>query len=76
MDTALAVALTLDERGRCEGCGHPTSETMHRDNEFAYQVEVVRCHSCATRDRHIEGMPKESSTAGIRFVTKRKDDAE
>lgn len=72
-DTALAEALTMLEQYQCGGCGNDRRESMNPDNQFAYQVEAVRCHACAARDRHVEKLPKETSHAGLSFVAKLKE---
>ena len=35
----------------CAGCGLPRHETMHPDNERAYDAEPLKCHACAARER-------------------------
>lgn len=73
LDTAYAVSLTLLDKLTCSGCGHDRRESMNPDNEFRYEVDAVRCHSCATRDRHIAALPEEASRAGLTFPTHLKE---
>jgi len=71
-DTDLALALTAMEAEVCDGCGHPRSESMDRDAEFAYGAEAMRCHACAARDRKARSMGETFDTAGIRWLVTRK----
>ena len=73
-DTSLAVALTAIEAATCS-CGHDRRESMAVENEYAYIAEAVRCHACAAKDRTAEAYAKQdgTSTAGLMFTVKRKD---
>ncbi len=73
-DTDLAVALTELEADRCDGCGHPRSESMAREAEDGYRAEPIRCHACAARDRKARGMGEHFDDAGIRWSIVRRDD--
>jgi hypothetical protein len=35
----------------CSGCSQPRDESFARENSEAYDVEVLRCHACAARER-------------------------
>lgn len=70
-DTDLAIALTVIEAERCD-CGHPRSESMHPDSEYAYTADPIRCHACAARDRAARGVDETWDDAGIHWSTSRK----
>ena len=72
-DTALAVALHQIEALECSGCGQDRTATMNTAHEFDWQVEAVRCHACAARERYAEShMKNGGSAAGLSFVVHRK----
>lgn len=39
------------EQGERHTCGRRLSESMAKENQFAYEAEAVRCHACAAKDR-------------------------
>jgi hypothetical protein len=46
-DREMALRLYNYEQSLCSGCGHPMTETMAPENEYAYVAELaIRCHRC------------------------------
>lgn len=73
-DTALAVALHQLESLRCPGCGHDRRESMDADTEFKWKAEPIRCHACATRERHSAAHVKlQRPTEGLSWIVTRTD---
>jgi len=67
-DRAKVIAYDLHVKGLCPcGCGRPASESMARENQFAYRGEVVRCHARAAMDRASEIYTSQegADTAGL-----------
>lgn len=50
-DRAWALALAEVEKDCCPDCGHPWSEASAAENEFEYDVSLLRCHACAAGAR-------------------------
>lgn len=47
-DALAAVDWDAYEHAKCPGCGQPRDECMaHEDAAPAYEVELLRCHSCS-----------------------------
>lgn len=46
-DLAEQLAWQAEQRAKCDGCGQPKDESMNPDNDGAYEVTALRCHSCA-----------------------------
>jgi len=69
-DTDLAIALVEVEHQQHD-CGHPRSETMDPDNEFAYEATPVRCHACAAIDRAAK--TTDIDAAGLRWIVTQKE---
>lgn len=74
-DSSLAVALTIAEATTCSGCGQDRRESTEKENEFAYEIEAIRCHACATRDRFVGNLPENFSRAGAAFIPRLKEQA-
>lgn len=36
---------------QCSGCGQPRDESFAKEHSFSYEVEPLRCHACAARER-------------------------
>lgn len=75
-DRDWALALLDLEADACDGCGQPRSESMDRENEYAYKAEPVRCHACAalaraTRDFTAGDHP--GSSDGLAFTVRRRE---
>lgn len=45
-DRAWALALAQVEADSCPECGQPWGEATDKNNEFAYQADLIRCHAC------------------------------
>jgi hypothetical protein len=59
------------EADLCE-CGQPRSESMDRENEFAYGAEPLRCHACRAIARGSEQFTQPGDAHGLFIsVTKR-----
>ncbi|MFF4489413.1 hypothetical protein ACFY0F_23440 [Streptomyces sp. NPDC001544] len=52
-DRYWALALAEVEADACPECGQPWSEATDPANEFAYRVDLVRCHACATSAKRV-----------------------
>lgn len=52
-DRAYALAWLDYERDLCKGCGQSLTKSTHKDNQFGYGGEIVRCHSCAAQARTV-----------------------
>lgn len=63
-DRDIAVALALIDAEACSGCGQPTSESMDPANEYAYRIDLVRCHACAATDREVSRFARANSSDG------------
>jgi hypothetical protein len=50
------VALLLEERDTCHGCGQPRSVSMLPESERRYTVKEGICHACEARE--IAGKPQ------------------
>lgn len=48
-DTEAVLAFLDYEKALCSGCGHSRLESFNRRYSFAYEAEVVRCHSCKAK---------------------------
>lgn len=64
----------LESQARCDGCGQPLTESMRKENTFAYKATALDCHGCkavaAEAARRQKGKP--DPNAGTRFrVTRR-----
>lgn len=69
-DRDWAIALHLVEADTCDGCGQPRSESVLPENEFAYSVTPIRCHSCAALRRSSRGWldgQNETAADGVTF---------
>lgn len=65
-DRGYALAWQQYEQSRCSGCGHDLAVSTHKDNQFEYEAEVVRCHACAAKHRVTQKFQKEGGdTAGL-----------
>lgn len=55
----------------CGGCGRRRTETFDPSNEERYDVEALRCHACAARDRAAKSFhhDEHADTSGIYFAT-------
>lgn len=67
-DRAYALAWAAEERER-HTCGRPLSESMAKENQYKYEVEPVRCHACAARERAAQQYQdaEGADTAGLMF---------
>lgn len=67
LDRSYALAWQLEQASRCSGCGEPRTESMDKAHQFAYAAEVVRCHSCAAKERAGDGYARQdgADTAGL-----------
>lgn len=47
VDRVLAIAATLADDMRCNGCGHPKHEAWNPDSAGWYEVREAECQGCA-----------------------------
>lgn len=59
-DLVAAVASMVGDTDRCPGCG------LTDDQQTWVAAELVSCPTCEDRDRLLESLRKEKSTAGLR----------
>lgn len=72
-DRAWALALLQVEADSCPDCGQPWSEASAADNEYAYSVELHRCHACSTGARAVAAFQKNNGDpAGIHVLISKK----
>lgn len=62
-DRSWALALAEVERDSCPDCGHPWSEASAEENEFDYEVALLRCHACAAGARQSRNFEKSGGDA-------------
>ncbi len=49
-DMAAALDWLGEKANECPGCHLPLDETTAADREDVYHTDLVRCHSCASRE--------------------------
>ena len=59
-----------DEAGRCRLCGLPKSVCRDPDNQFAFEVEVERCHATyAMASAQERAQSKNANDVSLRSTT-------
>lgn len=75
-DTLLSMALTLDEKARCPGCGQYMDEAHDPDNDGAFEVEEAVCYACAAQERwrrdHEKNRPEAGTLTYLRKLVARR----
>jgi hypothetical protein len=59
---------------RCDGCGHPISESFDPKMDDHYNVTVVACNACAARERKAQILAETGGLPGARFIVTREED--
>lgn len=76
VDTLLSVALTLDARSKCPGCGQYVDEAHDPDMDGGFTVEETVCHGCAAQERwrrdHEKNRPEPGTLTWLKKLTKKK----
>jgi hypothetical protein len=54
-DAAVVVALVLEDRDRCPGCGHPLSETTAKGASGRYTLTEAMCAGCEVGEAVAKG---------------------
>lgn len=70
-DYADAIAWQTVQDDRCPGCGQPRSESMHPDNDDAYEAKAWVCHACAAKTRKADAIADQGGpkTLGHTYLT-------
>lgn len=66
-DRDAAIALVIDERESCPGCGEPLDVSTDPQSEDAYRADAVRCHACAAQAAAGRG-PSDSTGLLVQFT--------
>lgn len=45
-DRQVVIAYLAEERDRCQGCGHPTDESMAKETAGKWTVTQKQCYAC------------------------------
>lgn len=67
-DRAYALAWQQYELELCSGCGHHLAVTTDKNNQFAYEGEIVRCHACAAKARTSQKFSKDGGDSAGALV--------
>ncbi|MFE7509755.1 hypothetical protein ACFU8I_00715 [Streptomyces sp. NPDC057540] len=62
-DRAWALALLDVEANQCPDCGQPWDEATDKDNEFAYQAQLILCHACTTSAKTVRSYQDKNGSA-------------
>lgn len=75
-DTLLSMALTLDERSKCPGCGQYVDEAHDPDMDGGFEVEEIVCYACAAQERwrteHQKNHPEPGTLTFIKKLVERR----
>jgi len=74
-DRAWARALAEVEADACPDCGQRWGEATAKENEFAYDAHLIRCHACAASAAVVRArQDKGGSTDGLHVHLERRKD--